>query len=105
MASPAIDAAGANDDSDYGSDFSPEEVTIVQRLLSGHVEIEDNPIVNVPEYHEAGRTLRFPHIFSRGERSPIYQAARSAEQVAEQINSSVKAGKYPDCKCPVLRVR
>jgi len=108
MASPAIYTIeeSLNDgDTDYGSDFSSEEDQIVRRLLSGQAEIEDNPIVNEIEYHGSDQVLRVPRVFGREERSPLYQAARAAEQVAEQISQSVKASKYPDCKItgPTLR--
>ena len=103
MASPAINgniARPFNDaDSDYGSDFSPEEKQIVERLLSGQPVEDDNPIVNEIEHHDPQRTLRLPRVFGREERSPLFQAARAAEKVAEQISNSVKSGEhYPDCK-------
>lgn len=107
MANIAVNATVV-DGSDYGSDFTPEEDEILQRLASGQpvaiAEIEDNPIVNSVEYHEPSQTLRVPRVFGREERSPLYQAARAAEQVAEQISNSVKSDSYPRCKLPALRV-
>ncbi|CAD6447035.1 e47d9154-0861-47bc-a90c-3620b71dae40 [Sclerotinia trifoliorum] len=106
MASPALDEAEHPqnaEDSDYGSDFSPEEVEIVEKLLlpfhslNEATEIEDNPIVNEIEYHESERTLRLPRVFGKEQISPLLQAIRAAERVAEQINNSVaKREYYPD---------
>ncbi len=103
MASPAANQPSeqsTNDgDSDYGSDFSPEEVLIVEGLLSGQQIQDDNPIVNEIGQNEPRRTLRLPRVLGREERSPLFQAARAAEQVAEQIARSVKSDEqYPDCK-------
>lgn len=104
MASPAIndhlEASVNDDDSDYGSDFSPEEEQIVSRLLSERqVEIEDNPIVNEIEHNDAQQALRVPFVFGREQKSPLFQAARAAEEAAEQISKAVKSsGYYPDCE-------
>ncbi|KAH7312988.1 exonuclease V a 5' deoxyribonuclease-domain-containing protein [Rhexocercosporidium sp. MPI-PUGE-AT-0058] len=100
MASPATTITGPpNDidsDTDYGSDFSPEQEQIVERLIAGkHIE-EDNPIINEIEHHDPRQTLRLPRIFGREEGSPLFQAARAAERVAEQITESVKGGEHPD---------
>jgi exonuclease V len=100
---PATDLAGVvnNDDSDYGSDFSPEEEQIVERLLSAQivVQIEDNPIVTQVENHDAKQSLRLPRILGREQRSLIFEAARAAEKVAQQISDSVTNGEhYPDCE-------
>lgn len=101
MASPAIDDAG---ESDYGSDFSPEEEQIVSQLLSGpRLEIEDNPILNEVELNienDAQQTLRVPLVFGREQTSTLYQAARAAEEIAEHISKAVKSRGYPDCKPP-----
>ncbi|KAG0649426.1 Exonuclease V [Hyphodiscus hymeniophilus] len=85
-------------DSDYGSDFSPEEDQIVSQLLSGQaVDIEDNPIVNDADQNDAQQTLRVPLVFGREQQSPFYQAARAAEEIAEQISKTVKSRRYyPD---------
>jgi exonuclease V len=105
MASPAtsndIDEPLHDDDTDYGSDFSPEEADIVEQLLTAkHVE-DDNPIVTDVEHHDTRQNLRLPRVFGREERSPLFQAARAAEQVADQISKSIKSGQhYPDCKQP-----
>ncbi|ESZ98722.1 putative exonuclease V [Sclerotinia borealis F-4128] len=92
-----------NGDSDYGSDFSPEEFEIVERLLSPvHLcreatEIEDNPIVNNIEYHESECTLRLPRVIGKEQISPLLRAIRDAERVAGQINNSVaKREHYSD---------
>jgi exonuclease V len=105
MASPApvaiVEGAMSDGDTDYGSDFSPEEAQIVERLIAGQVAIEDNPIVNEVEYHGAERTLRLPHILGREQKSPLFEAARAAEEVAQHISNSVKSNEhYPDCKFP-----
>jgi exonuclease V len=101
MASPAtsndIEEPLNDVDTDYGSDFSPEEAVIVEQLLSGKNVEDDNPIVNDIEHHDARQNLRLPRIFGREERSPLFHAARAAEQVAEQISKSIKRGEhYPD---------
>lgn len=107
MASPAAEkiATLLNDESDYGSDFSPEEEQIVSQLLSGpKVDIEDNPIVTAVESNaedDSQQALRVPLFTGRAQRSPLYQAARAAEEVAENINKTVKRRRnYPDCKLP-----
>lgn len=108
MASPAVEEAEQSPsvaDSDYGSDFSPEEVEIVEKLLSPvhPLELEDNPIVNEIEYHDPERTLRIPRAFGKEQISPLFQAIRDAERVAEQINDSVaKREYYPDCEYTCL---
>jgi exonuclease V len=103
MASPAIGdhvALSVNDgDSDYGSDFSPEEEQIVSQLLSGKpFDIEDNPILNNTEQNDAQQTLRIPLVFGREQKSALYQAARAAEEIAEHISQAIKHRcYYPDC--------
>ncbi|KAI9645503.1 hypothetical protein NHQ30_006243 [Ciborinia camelliae] len=106
MASPATEEPEQLQnivDSDYGSDFSPEEVEIVEKLLSPvhprseATEIEDNPIVNDIKYHESERTLRPPRVVGKEQFSPLLQAIRDAERIAGQINASVaKREYYPD---------
>jgi exonuclease V len=108
MASPAQVASIFGDsDTDYGSDFSPEEERIVEQLLSGQkVEIEDNPIVAGIEQHGTQQSLRVPRALGRKQASPLFEAARAAEKVAEQISQSVKrSDSYPDCEsiCPTRR--
>lgn len=104
MASPAITPnieLSLNDaESDYGSDFSPEEELIVEALLSQQHVPDDNPIVTDIEDHEPRpSSLRLPRVVvGREEQSPLFQAARAAEEVAEQISKSVKTREYPDCK-------
>jgi exonuclease V len=108
MASPAIDdqvGTTTNEgESDYGSDFSPEEEQIVSRLLSTQpIEIEDNPIISNIEHNDTTQTLRVPRVFGREQKSPLFEAARAAEEVAEQISKSVKTGGYyPDCRSPLV---
>ncbi|PBP27172.1 hypothetical protein BUE80_DR001869 [Diplocarpon rosae] len=81
-------------DTDYGSDFSPEEEQIVERLLIGkHIE-DDKPITNEIEHDDPRQTLGLPHIFGRKSRSPLFQAARAAERVAAQIAETVPGGEY-----------
>src|SRR4051812_45206503 len=103
MASPALDTnvdEPMNDeDTDYGSDFSPEEAQIVEQLMTGTAAIEDNPIVPEVEYHGAQSTLRLPRILGREQSSPLFEAARAAEMVAQQLSDSVKNSEhYPDRK-------
>ncbi|TVY59677.1 putative exonuclease V [Lachnellula suecica] len=100
MASPAIIpdtlAPPLNDlESDYGSDFSPEEELIVEALLSQQQLRDDNPIITDIE-DEPRQALRLPRVVGREERSALFQAARAAEQIAEQISNSVKTREYPD---------
>lgn len=103
MASPAniptsIEISLSDAESDYGSDFSPEEELIVAQLLAN----EDNPIVNDIEHHGEERTLRLPRVLGRDGRSPLFEAVRDAEKVAEQISETVRKASasagYPDCK-------
>jgi exonuclease V len=108
MASPALQSPlpepqNDDNDTDYGSDFSAGEEEIVSRLLSGASPVleEDNPITTEIEYHDAQQTLRLPRIYAIGdreERSPLFQAARAAEKVAEQLSRIVKGEQYPDRK-------
>jgi exonuclease V len=106
MASPAIEEATVepldDNDTDYGSDFSPEEEQIVQRLLSRGVE-EVNPIIPEIEQNGPQQDLRLPRVFGGESRSPLYQAVRAAERVAEHINNSIESSEhcYPDCKAHV----
>ncbi|THV53450.1 hypothetical protein BGAL_0050g00170 [Botrytis galanthina] len=116
MAGSAVEVTGlppnfADSESDYGSDFSPEEVEIVEKLLSPvHLskeltEIEDNPIVTEIEYHEPERALRLPRVVGKEQISPLLQAIRDAERVADQINASVsKREYYPDLKDQIPEV-
>ena len=102
MASPAkdtqLDELTNDGETDYGSDFSPEEVQIVTRLISGTAELEDNPIVSEVDHHDPQQTLRVPRTFGREQRSPLFEAARAAERVAEKIAESVSTGQhYPNC--------
>ncbi|RDL33813.1 Uncharacterized protein BP5553_08181 [Venustampulla echinocandica] len=78
-------------ESDYGSDFSPEVEQIVAQLLSAHDNdtTDDNPILRGVEQHEALQSLHVPRILGRGERSPLFQAVKAAEEVAEHVRHSV----------------
>src|SRR4051812_18795574 len=104
MASPAIKLTRTyqpldDAESDYGSDFSPEEELIVSQLLSQNA-VEDNPIVNDVEHHEAEHTLRIPLAVGGSELAEgvLLRAARAAEEVFEQINEAVGCEtRYPDC--------
>lgn len=99
FATNILSTAMNDDDSDYGSDFSPEEEQIVTALLSAQLPADDdNPIVNEIEYHDPQRTLRLPRVFGREERSPLFQAARAAEAIADQISKTVASSQYPDCE-------
>jgi exonuclease V len=103
MSSPAANGGSENsindEESDYGSEFSPEEEVILLDLVSGQqqVEIEDNPVVPQIE-HDDEKTLRIPRTVGRDSKSPLFQAARAAEEVAKQISRSVKNGGFSDCK-------
>lgn len=110
MASPAITPsinieASINDadaESDYGSDFSPEQELLVEALLLQQeaTVTDDNPIINDIE-DEPRQALRLPRVAGREQQmSPLFQAARAAEEVAEQISRSIKTREYPDCKRP-----
>ncbi|TVY48457.1 Exonuclease V [Lachnellula cervina] len=107
MASPAITpdietSATINDaESDYGSDFSPEQEQIVEALLSQQQVADDNPILNDIE-DEPRQALRLPRVVGREERSPLFQAARAAEEVAEQVSKSIKTREYPDLSNRIL---
>ncbi|KAI9054936.1 hypothetical protein LZ554_002079 [Drepanopeziza brunnea f. sp. 'monogermtubi'] len=91
----ATEPVSESDIDDYGYDFSPEEEQIVERLLAGKTIEDDSPITNGTEHYDARQTLKLPRVFGREQRSPLLQAARSAEQAAEQIALSVKGGEHP----------
>ncbi|KAK2630535.1 hypothetical protein QTJ16_001355 [Diplocarpon rosae] len=96
MASPFTTAATRNTDidTDYGSDFSPEEEQIVERLLIGkHIE-DDKLIINEFEHHDPRQTLGLPRVFGRESRSPLFQATRAAERVAAQIADTAPGGEH-----------
>jgi exonuclease V len=88
-----------DDETDYGSDFSPEDAEILFDLASGKQQFdsEDNPIVTEIEHHEE-QTLRIPRTLCRESKSPLFQAAAAADEAAQQISSSLKKGKFMDCK-------
>ncbi|KAH8659235.1 exonuclease V a 5' deoxyribonuclease-domain-containing protein [Tricladium varicosporioides] len=93
MASPAIDVSIEipldTVESDYGSDFSPEEEEIVAQLLSTQHSRDDNPIISNVERDEPQRVLRFPKILGRAESSLLFRMARAADQEAEQISKAI----------------
>lgn len=92
---PATPEPLQDDDSNYGSDFSPEEAQIIESLLSPKfVDIEDNPILNGIEHHGRPSILRLPHALGHEQRSTLFQAARAAERVAEKLSDSVAMGQH-----------
>lgn len=103
MASPSAEGCTEDpineEESDYGSDFTPEEEEILLDLASRkpQLDIEDNPIITEIE-HNVEQTLRIPPTLGRESMSPLFQAAKAAEEVAEQIRSAVQDGSYSDCK-------
>lgn len=98
---PKIIAISSADlESDYGSDFSPEEEAIVAKLLA-QTAVEDNPIVNDVEYHGAKHTLRIPRAVRSAVPSEgvLLHAVRAAEKISEQINEVISGDvAYPDCR-------
>lgn len=88
-----------DDETDYGSDFSPEEAEILLDLASGKqpVDTEDNPIVIEIENH-GEQTLRVPRALGRESWSLLFQAARTADEAAERIRISVKDDGDANCK-------
>src|SRR6266487_125447 len=80
-----------DDNSDYGSEFSPEEEEIVARLLSAGVEsteeIEDNPIITGVEHHEPAQAVRLPRVLARERRS---QTLGDGKTSVNDIASPVK---------------
>jgi exonuclease V len=86
-------------ETDYGSDFSPEEEEILFDLASRgqRVETEDNPIVTKPEHNEE-QALRIPRALGRDPSFALLQAAQAADAVAERIRTSVATDGYSDCK-------
>ena len=83
MASPATvmlnhQTQPLDDNSDYGSEFSPEEEEIVNRMLISAertAEIKDNPIFIGVEYHESAQTVRIPRALAQERRfeTPEYR--------------------------------
>lgn len=103
--STEVAVAFEDEESNYGSDFSPEEEQLVAQLLSPQTVTEDfdNPITSVVEHYVPERKLRLPRVLGKEERSALFQAAQAAEEVAEQINDSVSGGeKYPDLDCKII---
>jgi len=97
-----------DNDTDYGSELeiSPDEEL---RLLTGtgqpSEQTDDNPIVTEEEQHDPEQTLRLPRVVRRESQSPLFQAVRDAERIAEQINDSVASREhYPNCNVIFLWV-
>jgi exonuclease V len=103
MASHSTEGCTGNslndDETDYGSDFSPEEAEILLDLASRkqRLDTEDNPIVTDIEDH-GEQALRVPRALGRGSRSPLFQAARAADEAAERIGTSVENDADANCK-------
>lgn len=103
MASHSVEECTGNiindDETDYGSDFSPEEAEILLDVVTGNqqLESEDNPIVTGIEHYEE-QALRMPHNFGRESKSPLFQAAATAEEVAERMRRSVEIDSFATCK-------
>ena len=105
MASPASDLLLLHDnESDYGSDFTAEEEQIVADLLTARVLEDDNPIVNEVEHIDQGSILKLPRIFGQYTLSPLFQAIRAADTVAEEINNSFEVDPSLDRKCCLILV-
>jgi len=100
---PADDNDIGNDnDTDYGSEFSPEEEQIVERLLAGEIDIEDNPIAIPFEQNDAHQALRISRVFGKERKGPLYAATSAAESITVQ-NGQI--AQYPDRKflaCPFI---
>lgn len=93
MASPAITISLSQDgESDYGSDFSPEEEQIVERLLSTRQE-DDNPIVTEVEAADPQTVLKLPRVLVSPTRFPLLQAIKAADAVASSID---QGGEFPE---------
>lgn len=101
MASPSnanlFAQAEEQNESDYGSDFSPEDQEIVNALLAGHpaqVEgVEDNPIVTDVEYHEAPSILRVSRVLGR-ERGTEEAQSRLDFKTGRQDSSALRDQSY-----------
>lgn len=103
MASSSTEECAGNSlddpETDYGSDFSPEEEEILRALASGtqRADTEDNPIVTQLERHEE-QTLRIPRAFGKEPRSALFEAAQTADDIAERIRATVENDRHSDCK-------
>lgn len=111
MASPANiasimhhDLAREQEDiSDYGSDFSPEEQEIVERLITERqieveVAVEDNPIVTEVEHYDAPRSLRLPRLLGREYQPSFQKYFTDSGKVAGHISRPVQTGNHADCE-------
>ncbi|RFU30550.1 hypothetical protein B7463_g5792, partial [Scytalidium lignicola] len=102
MASPAADTEltqSLNDnESEYGSDFSPEQEDIIWQLIatpktadaSSLKDIEDHPFGAEVGYHEAANFLTPAHVLGSEKLSPLYQAVQDAEMVSAEISQSAR---------------
>jgi len=83
-------AQNSDNDTDYGSEFTAEEEQLVEQLLAGKTDIEDNPIASHFELNDAQQTLRVPRTFGREQRHLLYEAASAAERNAAQLDQIVE---------------
>jgi len=92
MASPANDqlTAAFDGDSDYGSDFTPEEEAIVVTLLSARVLEDDNPIVAEVEHTKSANVLKIPRVLIPAKNSPLCEAIKAADRAAEDLDKLVE---------------
>jgi hypothetical protein len=109
MAGPAAHAPHFNDsdnETDYGSDFSPEEQLIVEQLLaietSAVVEAEDNPITNDVEFVPLPYTGPILRVLGREVRIEKTYEERAVER--QRLEVEFDAG-YPDCESPLLLIQ
>lgn len=99
MASPANHVPVALDnESDYGSDFTPEEEEIVATLLSARVLEDDNPIVNEVEHTDTQSVLKLPRALGSKTESALFQAINAADRVAEDIDNIFKVEEHSHSK-------
>lgn len=80
------------EDTDYGSDFSPEEEQIMERLLASKTDIEDNPIASGFEKNDTQHKLRVPNV-SGTNKSTMHEAASAAERSTAH---RYKTTQYPE---------
>jgi exonuclease V len=87
---------GEQVESDYGSDFSPEQEELVNSLLSA-VQIEaldDNPNVNHVESNDPPSSLRVPRVLGREEKPEEVNTAAGESTWTHSIRNP----GYPDSK-------
>lgn len=80
-----------DNNSDYGSEFSPEEEEIVARLLSAGTdcteEVDDNPIITGVEEHEPAQAVRLPRALTHETR---FQTLGGTKTSVNDIASTIK---------------